>query len=110
MPTDLLSIFFRKENHMAISKADIQASLGSACQSLKGAITNCQQTIKSLEAQILSTDATLNGLQAQTNPDQDAINQVKQMLKALQDQLSEQQSALIGAENDYEANCLGFPT
>jgi capsule polysaccharide export protein KpsE/RkpR len=95
---------------MAISKAEIQATVGEACQIFKGAITNCQQMIKSLNAQILRSDSTLNELQAQTDPDQDAINQIKAIIAALQGQLSDQQNALIGAENDYDIHCTPQPT
>jgi septal ring factor EnvC (AmiA/AmiB activator) len=102
--------FFRKENHMAISKTEIQAAVEDACQMFKGAITNCQQMIRSLEAQILRSQETLNALQAQPNPDQDAIDQIKQIIAALQDQLSDQQNALTGAENDYEIHCTPQPT
>jgi capsule polysaccharide export protein KpsE/RkpR len=110
MPTDLLQHYFQKENHMAISKAQIQSAVGDACQMFKGAVTNCQQMIKSLEAQILRSQSTLNELQAQTDPDQGAIDQIKAIIAALQDQLSDQQNALTGAENDYEIHCTPQPT
>jgi capsule polysaccharide export protein KpsE/RkpR len=95
---------------MAISKAEIQAAVESACQMFKGAITNCEQMIKSLEAQILRSDGTLNELQSQTDPDQDAINRIKAIIAALQDQLSDQQNALTGAQNDWEIHCTPQPT
>jgi capsule polysaccharide export protein KpsE/RkpR len=95
---------------MATSNAEIQAAVEDACQMFKGAITNCQQMIRSLEAQILRSEATLNGLESQANPDQDAINQIKAIIAALQDQLSDQQNALTGAENDYEIHCTPQPT
>jgi peptidoglycan hydrolase CwlO-like protein len=109
MPTHLLQHSFQKEDQMAISKTEIQAAVEDACQMFKGAVTNCQQMIRSLEAQILRSESTLNELQAQTDPDQAAIDQIKQIIAALQDQLSDQQNALTGAENDYEIHCTPQP-
>jgi DNA-binding transcriptional regulator GbsR (MarR family) len=97
---------------MATSVPQIQAALETACQALWGAVTGTKALIKSLEKQVLSNQETLNQLLAETNPDQattDRIKQIQQMVKTLQDQVTQQQANLIGAENDYEANCPPSP-
>jgi septal ring factor EnvC (AmiA/AmiB activator) len=104
-PTPLLQHFFQEENDMATS---VPQALETACQALLGAVNGTKALIKSLEEQVLSNEETLNQLLAVKNPDQattDQIKQVQQMIKTLQDQVTQQQANLIGAENDYEANC-----
>jgi hypothetical protein len=103
------AFFFLEGNDMATS---VPQALETACQALLGAVNGTKALIKSLEEQVLSNEETLNQLLAVKDPDQattDQIKQVEQMIKTLQDQVTQQQANLIGAENDYEANCPPSP-
>jgi septal ring factor EnvC (AmiA/AmiB activator) len=103
------AFFFQEGNDMATS---VPQALETACQALLGAVNGTKALIKSLKEQVLRTEETLNQLLAVKDPDQatlDQIKQVQQMLKTLQDQVTQQQANLIGAENDYYANCPPSP-
>jgi hypothetical protein len=90
----------------------VPQALETACQALLGAVTGTKALIKSLEEQVFSNEETLNKLLAVKDPDQattDQIKQVQQMIETLQGQVTQQKANLIGAENDYEANCPPSP-